>query len=241
MKQYFDVYIRLGGARIPLDDLESVANIVDSWDRLEFPELKASIKISPQTVELGDGTQGVDGEKVEVESGTFRCDIAEHNYLRDTFHNQICDVLFHNPQSQEIVAVAYGLKVTVSHIVSSGESRVIKLAGARSLGVGAVESGTVVIMASLDVYNTVLLTGTVYESDGVTPVEGAIVSVTVGTNVYEDETDKDGKYLILARDAENGMSLEVACIKGGKLLAAKQIVIDIYRDNVLDMVAKKGE
>lgn len=240
MKQYFDIYIRPAGSRIPLDELESVANILENWDRLEYPELKGSIKISPQTVELGDGTLGVDGEKVEVESGTFRCDAVEHEYLRNTFHNKICDVLFYNPQSQTIVAAAYGLKMTVSHIVSSGESRVIKLTASRSLGVGAVESGSVAILHDTSGLQTVLITGTVYDEDGITPVDEAIVSVSVNLVTYEDTTDKDGKYLVLVRGGIDDPTANISVLKGGKTWTAKNnVVLDPYSDNVIDFVANK--
>jgi len=103
MKQYFDVYIRRTATPIDFTDLQGNDNVLDDWDRLEYPELTAGIKIVPQTVDLGDGTQGVDGEKVEIESGTFRTDATELAWLKRNCKDLTLRGLLPLPEARAIV------------------------------------------------------------------------------------------------------------------------------------------
>lgn len=213
MKLYFDIYIRPAGPRIDFDNLVPGTNIMDSFDRLELPEGKAAIKISPEYAELGDGTQYVDGEKVEVNCGTLRVDAVEHEYLRDAFHNVPCDVAFFNGDTKVFAAIAYGIKMGVSHIVTQGETRVIKISGSRSMGAGVVDAGAVVILHNmLAGGDAIMISGTVYASDGVTPVANAFVAMSPsggGGDHYDDYSDKDGNYLILAPADSESMIISV--------------------------------
>jgi len=238
MKQYFDVYIRRTATPIDFTDLQGNDNVLDDWDRLEYPELKAGIKIVPQTVDLGDGTQGVDGEKVEIESGTFRTDATELAWLKSEFDNRLCDVLFYNPSIRTVVAVAYGVKVSVSHMVTSGESRVIKLVGARNLAVGSSDNGAVAIMVLLADQKPILSTGTVYASDGVTPVADVVVAAQLESTLYEDHTDKDGNYLILAHNFLSDLTLSAT--KSGSTWEAIDPEVVTNADNVVNFVAREA-
>jgi len=236
MKQYFDVYIRATKGPIDFSDLQGNDNVLDDWDRLEYPEAKASFKVSPQIGELGDGTQGVDGEKVEIESGTLRVDSTEYAWLREQYDNKLCDVLFYNSSTRTVVAVAYGVKVNVTHMITSGESRVIKIVGARSIGVDAWESGTVDLLVDLVDQKAVFITGTVYDTDGVTPVEGANVKAALEDTFYRDSTDKDGNYLILIHNYVNDLELTVT--KDGWDWESVSPVVDVNAENVVNFVAR---
>lgn len=196
MKRYFDVYIRAAATAIDPDDIAAGVNVLDGWDRLELLDAKASLKLEPVEVELGDGTKLVDGEKLTFECGTLQVDSTEWGYLRDTFDNKKCDLLFYDPADNTLLAAAYQLQVSVTLLATSGETELIKLTGVRNMSSAGFDD-TVVLMAPGVTVDTALVTGVVYAEDGVTPVEGVLVHMEDRYHIaYEDTTDADGQYLV---------------------------------------------
>jgi hypothetical protein len=196
MKRFFDVYIRAAGTAIDPTDIAAGVNVLDGWDRLELLDAKASLKMEPVEVDLGDGTKLVDGEKLSFECGTLRVDHGEWAYLRSTYDNKKADLLFYDPADNTLLAAAYRLQVSVSLLATSGETENIKLTGVRNMSSSGFDD-TVVLMAPGLTVDTALVTGVIYKKDGVTPVSGVLVKLKdVSSNEYEDTTDTDGQYLI---------------------------------------------
>jgi len=128
--------------------------------------------------------------------------------------------------------------VSVSHMVTSGESRVIKLVGARNLAVGSIDNGAVAIMVLLADQKPILITGTVYASDGVTPVADVVVAAQLESTLYEDHTDKDGNYLILAHNFLSDLTLSAT--KSGSTWEAIDPEVVTNADNVVNFVAREA-
>lgn len=192
MTRFYDIYIRLAGAQITDEDL-ALGNVLEGFDKLDLPQEGNRFWLEAILLQLGDGTQYVDGEKANVTTGTHRVDVAEYNWLRDTFHNQSCDVLFYDPADNTIMVIVYGVKLNVATTAESGKSAVITLSGSRNWNDANV---TYLSDATMELYGN--LNGKVYAEDGVTPVEGVEVELVIGGTSFSDTTDKDGEYIIAA-------------------------------------------
>lgn len=191
MKRYFDIYLRPAGTAF--SQFTAQQNALDGWDRLEMPAEKAKLSTEAIKVACGDGTEYVDGEKLSFEAGTLRVSKAEYDYLKSTYNNALADILLYDPNKDDMLLVAFRLLVSVTLLVQSGESLVIKITGTRSYAIET--AGTLLVGTNTP---SCLVTGTVYRTDGVTPVANASVSLSVNSpaKMYADTTDKDGNYLI---------------------------------------------
>lgn len=190
MKLYYCVYMRPAGTEIA-GTSPALGNILDGWDKLDLVPTGTKLTIEPENRDMGDGTQYTEAEVIKLETSTLRVDKAEYAYLRSTYHNVRCDAMLFDPASHLVVAIVYGMKIKVSKLVENDQSVVVKLDGMRKMADANI---TVLTPASLEDYS--ILSGIVYAHDGVTPVPGVAISITVSTVDYEDTTDKDGQYLI---------------------------------------------
>jgi len=216
MKRFFDVYIRLAGAAVDWEGIDSGKNPLDGWDRLELLDAKAKLTLEGDQREIGDGTSLTTGEKVAFECATLRADATEWDYLRSTFGNKLCDIIFYDPASNELLLAAYGLRLQVTALSESSEPVLFKITGSRSFS----SESTVdhVVLANAQIEESVgLLSGTILDQDDA-PLAG--VTVTMAAQIesppaWTDVTDKDGHYYIVAPAG----GYEIAFAKTGYVFA----------------------
>lgn len=190
MRLFFDTYIR--PATTAFDGLAVNVNNLVGWDRLEFPTEKSKFSIDGEKVWDGTGLELVEGESIKYETGTKKVTQAEYNHLRDTYNNAYLDLLLLDPNNDSFVVVAFRMKTQVVLVVDSGESKEIKIVAARSY---AIEATNTFLLTTNN--PSCVISGTIYKLDGVTPVAGASVQISINTpsETYTDETDKDGNFL----------------------------------------------
>lgn len=132
MTYYFEVYLRPAG---PLIDVPLIwdGEELYGWHRLQLLPRGAKFTLSGQPHALGDGTDMNDGEQAELQAATLWASKNEWEYLRTTFHNKKCDILLYDHNCATAVAIIYGMQTNVSWLLTSGESELIQLAGARNM------------------------------------------------------------------------------------------------------------
>lgn len=190
--KFFDIYIRPAGTAFSAFALTT--NLLDTFDKLDLPADKPKFTVEPVLVPVGDGSTFVDAEKLVLECGTMRVTKAEYDYLRSTFHNQLCDFLMVDPDQDTFMVASFRLRAAVTLMVTAGETLVIKISGSRQFSIEA--TNTFLIGENTP---SCVIQGYVYAADGVTPLAGALVSIAITSpaRTYTDTTDKDGNYLVM--------------------------------------------
>lgn len=235
MKRFFDVYIRQATTAIDLDDIATGTNILDGFDRLELLDAGAKIGIEAVNKDLGDGTVYADGEKVAFECGTLKVTGDEWDHLRETFHNQKCDILFFDPLDNTILIIAYRVQVNVNLLATSGETFMIRLTGTRNMSNTGADDTIVLMAPGVGLESYALVTGTVTDSDG-DPIEGATVTLTDAlSETWSDDTDAEGRYLIYVPAGDYDIE---AAKSGTSFPEAAEITATIDDETVYDIQAE---
>lgn len=202
-KQYYDVYIRPAGTALtPLPSWDH--DNYDDFYKLELLREKPKFVREPELTPLGDGTQRTDSEKVSIDCGTLEVDKTTYAFFRSTFHNKPCDIMMipqniianAGPlsQSSETSVIVHNLTLQISKVVESGSSIICSIVGSRSYGVSA---DKILIIDRLEGPSMLVISGHVYKIDGVTPVPGVVVAITLDGALSDDTTDANGYYLIV--------------------------------------------
>jgi len=180
------------------------SNVLDTFDRLDLPKKGTKLSIEPANFESGDGCNYCDEEKVVFEGGTHRVDEAEYDYLRGTYDNQICDVMLYDPADNTIVAIAYGLRLSVNQMPVSGETIVINITGSRRKA-----EENLSLMTELGDIDMGVLSGRITDSVSGAAIAGAavVISLDVPDVDYTDNTDKDGNYLMAVPIGEHHVTV----------------------------------
>lgn len=198
MKKFFDVYIRAAGAELDFTKIDESPwlNILSWFDRLELLDAKPEASIEADTRELADGTTLAVGETMSFKCATLRGTEAEFDYLRATYHNELCDVLMYDPNAAGFVAVLYRVRAQVTALAEGGEPVLFTVSGTRRWGAEAEERTIDLAAANVD-EPVGMISGTIYATDGETPVEGVMVQTDISGSLKQiDVSDVNGHYLI---------------------------------------------
>lgn len=199
MKMYFDVYIRpMGEPFFPGMAFDPNMNFLNGWDRLELLDDQLKLTIDGVSKALGDGTQIYDAEKAEFETGTLKVSDSEWTYLRNTYHGTACDVLLLDPNNQNFFVAAFNVRLSVTKILESGQSIVIKIKGKGEKAISEDYSESHLVCVD-QTGGTALIRGIIYAVGGTTPITGATVQIQKGATILTDTSDDNtGEYLLIA-------------------------------------------
>jgi hypothetical protein len=203
MRHYFDIYIKVSASpAVPFDPTGT--NELSFYDRLEYPEIKTQFSTDAIKSELGDGTELVDGEKVSIQTGTLRVSKSEYDKLRAAYHNKLCDFVLYDPQDDSLVVAAQSLRTVVKVIAETRQTIVIRIEASKEVSIDVETPVTPYQLIDIPVEESIctcLISGHVFDTDGVTPISDAVVQVVEhGEALYNltGRTDVDGHYEILA-------------------------------------------
>jgi hypothetical protein len=232
MKRFFDVYMRLAGERFT--EWPTDSNPLDGFYCLDLIAPKGSIKQDGLFADCSDGTKLVDAEAAVVDCGTLKVSKTEYEYIRNNFHNQQCDFILIDINDASFIAGAFGLKVSVVLLAESGESQVIKLSASGEQGIDG--SAKVILY---DTSDEGIIHGVIYASDGVTPVEGALVEATYNATTFDNTSDKEGNYILAVNPNKSEYEISVTKDGGWEWDTVSGVVPS--PDVVADIVAKVDE
>ncbi len=192
MKMYYDIYLRPAGTIFTTFPLTS--NILSGWDRLELPDDQMKLAAEGILKTLGDGTALCESEKIDLETGTLAVEGWLWAYLRSTYHKVVCDVLLMDSSNQSFLAAAFQIRLSVTKILESGNSIIIKIKGTHENGLNGTNPGIILGATT----GSALIRGIIYDIDAITPLDGASVQIVSGGTTLTDLTDATGEYLFIA-------------------------------------------
>ena len=239
MLNYFNIYIRQ--ASTPFTTMDLAANALEGdlpgWYRLERAPEKPSSTPEPILTPMSDGNSWVDAEKVTVESGTMKVTPAECDYLRATYHNQLCDILFRDPNDDTFNLVEFGVRMNVHLLEESGSVDIIKIDGSRTATPAATSNLRLIVA---DTY-TGIISGKILRADGSTAVSQATITITGNPGTarsYTDKSDRNGNFLFIVETPQAiAVTYTIAVVKAG--LTINNVTVDVSRNGeyVKDVLA----
>jgi hypothetical protein len=228
MKRYYDVYLRPADALLAYENM-LYGNPMEDWDRLELLNAGASLKMEPESRELGDGTTLCETFKVSFEAATLRVDAAEYAYLRSTFHNVMSDVMFMDISEPKLVAAVHRMRLRVQKVAESGGDLLIRITGEMTVPEDVIDTRLGIFDWEGSVAAVGMVEGFVYDTNGSTPISGAEVSIDDGwTPPFTDTADKDGHFMILAPSG----NYDISAAKAGKSFPAPVEIVVVTNESI---------
>ncbi|MDP3114158.1 MAG: hypothetical protein Q8M98_05200 [Candidatus Cloacimonadaceae bacterium] len=164
-------------------------NILANCFLLDIPKLSPSIIIDQDKKDdYCDGTSGVASEKLNLELASFRCDPAYLAALR-LFHNANTDVILMDPASPPNTILISNIRISVLVIAENKETAIIKITATRFFSPEQPLDYVICMGSDMGIG---IISGTVYDVNGTTPLPGVTVSTNFGT--HNDITDSFGRY-----------------------------------------------
>lgn len=196
MKRYYEICIRPTSGSFSAADLSDEEPLF-GWDRLELAEAGARIEGTPVLKDLGDGTMQEEAQKIVFSAGTLRVDSEEYSYLKDIYHNKLCDVMLLDSADLSLGVAVVRIRVHVKKIAESAGDIAIRLLGKAEIPVANL-ANRYVIFSTEGLGSLGMIEGVIYAANGTTPLADAYATAAdVNGNQYFDATDKDGRYMFI--------------------------------------------
>lgn len=189
---FYNVYLRAASGT-KFSDLEG--ELLNYACKLHLLDAGAKFTFEPTLREMGDGTPHVTAESVSLECATLRVSAAEYDYLRDTHHNKLSDVLFLDPHDMSLVIGVYRMRLNVQLVAQSGDVCLINITGKIDAAATVIDTLRVDVFAldaSAETY--ALIEGRVVDEDDL-PIPGVYITTDAGGPVL---TDYLGEFSIIA-------------------------------------------
>ncbi len=201
---FYDVYCRPAASTMLSAE---GALILDTLRKIKLLDGGAKLTFEPELREMGDGTPRVTAESVSLECATLRVSAAEYDYLRDTHHNKLSDVLFLDPHDMRLCIAVYRMRLNVQLVAKSKDVAIINITGSIQAGASVIDSQRVEVFQLDDGSHYALLSGRVLDKEHGTPLSGVIVIVDTGNMVY---TCEDGEFNVMVTNLSTTVEFDMA-------------------------------